>query len=433
MLTRRGFIKAGGLALFSAGLASAPTFLGRAVQAATAPPPYRRQKILVTIFQRGGMDGLMAVTPYTDKALAALRPKLLLPAPGSSEEQALLDLDGKFGLHPAFAPLMPLYKDGRLAIVHGAGNTFSTRSHLDAAHAWESGTPGNKGTASGWLNRALTETRDAKDSPFRAVSVTAEPPRTLFGNYPVFTLSDVKKFGLNVAGGDELAALTRSGFDALYQQSGNGQLQRVGAESFEAMRLLSEANLGSYRPAHGAAYAKDFHLGKDTKTSLSTSLRQVAQLIKANVGLQAAYVETAGFTWDTHRDQRAVDGPFYGIANDFAKSIAAFWTDLGALADDVILVTVTEFGRTVAQNETGGTDHGRGTCMFVLGHAVKGATVYGTIPDRLEREALEDRQDLPVTTDYRSVIAALARQQFGIQDDKQIFPDWTGDRLRLVS
>lgn len=433
MLTRRGFIKSGGLALFSAGLGGAPLFLSRAVQAATPPKSYGRQKVVVTIFQRGGMDGLMAVTPYTDRALAALRPKLMLPLPDSGRDQALLDLDGTFGLHPAFTPFAPLYKEGRLAVVHGVGNTFPTRSHLDAAQYWESGTPGNKGTPSGWLNRALAETHDAQDSPFRAVSITPDQPRTLYGNHPVLALTDVNEFGLKVAGDDGLAALAGSGFDALYQQSAHGLLRGTGADSVEAMRLLSASNLASYRPAKGAEYPKNFSLANgQMQKSLGESLRQIAQLIKANVGLQAAFAETTGFIWDTHVNEHAANGPFFAVASDFAQSVAAFWNDLGPLADDVVLVTMTEFGRTVVQNDTSGTDHGRATCMFVLGNAVSGGKVYGTLPDRLELEALEDRQDLPVTTDFRSVVAELTGKQFGIQDDKQIFPDWNGSRLPLT-
>ena len=430
MLNRRAFLKSSGLVLFSAGLSSTPLFLARAAQAAVVPQSaYQRQKIIVTIFQRGGMDGLGAVSPYTDKVLPTLRPKLMLPTPGSGKENALLELDGRFGLHPALSFFHEFYKEGRLAIVHGVGNTYSTRSHLDAAQYWESGTPGDKSTNSGWLNRALHQTSREKDSPLRAVSITAEQPRSFHGNYPSITLADIHKFV-----GQDINMAYKENMAMLYNQSQKELLQTTAKDSFEIMQMLSSENLASYQTAKGVDYPQAFKLTNgQTQPSLGDSLKQIAQLIKANVGLQVAFTEMPNFIWDTHVNEHAVNGPFFTAGNDFSRSISAFWKDLGPFADDVVLMTMTEFGRTVAQNDTNGTDHGRGTCMFVLGNNVKGGKVYGNIPDRLELDALEDKQDLPVSTDYRSVADTIIRRQLNVQDTKAIFSGWQGNGLSILS
>lgn len=410
MLTRRAFLKNGTLALYAAG--AAPLFLSRAAQAASTGP--QRRRTLVVLFQRGGMDGLMAVTPYTDSALLRLRPRLMLPLPGSGEPQARLDLDGRHGLHPSFAPLLPLYRAGELAIVHGAGAPDTTRSHLDATQWWESGTPGNRVRGDGWLNRTLAAA-PASDSPLRALALTAQRPRILYGAEPALAIADL---GMLQAAPDPLALQ--------YRASDRTLLRRLGSDAFETSRLLSPQNLASYAAA--ADYPAGSALGKD--------LRAVAQLVKAGAGLQLAFVESrpsADFkvSWDSHADAYAFPGGFSTIAADFAESVAAFWKDLGERREDVLLVTLTEFGRTVAENGGGGTDHGRGTCLFVLGTGLRGGEVHGRLPERFERDALEDRSDLPVTTDFRALLSGLLAQHLGIADAERVFPGWNGARLDL--
>ncbi|WP_456427253.1 DUF1501 domain-containing protein [Rhodocaloribacter sp.] len=416
MWTRRAFLKSGGLTVFAAGLGGCPTFLNRAALAAPPPGPFGRRKVLVTIFQRGAMDGLMAVTPFRDPHLAVLRPRLALPATG---EDALLDLDGAFAFHPAFAPLLPLFREGRLAVVHGVGSPNPTRSHFDAQDYMETGMPGNKSASSGWLNRAVgLMGHDA--TPFRAVALTPSLPRALYGDAPALAVANLRDFALSVPGPERLRAAAGQSLESLYAQTTGDLLGDTGREGFEAARMLESVRTSDYRPAHGAVYPA---------SPLGNSLRQIAQLIKADVGLEVAFAESSG--WDTHVAQGTTNGAFARRAEDLAAALAAFWTDLEAHHDDVTVMTMTEFGRTVHENGSGGTDHGRASCLFVLGNAVEGGRVHGVVPE-LDRDALEDGRDLPVTTDFRAVFAEVAGRHLGLTDDEALFPGWRGERLTLL-
>jgi uncharacterized protein (DUF1501 family) len=421
-MKRRMILKSGGLAMFAVSAGALPMFLGRAAQAAPEAAAFQRRKVLVTIFQRFGMDGLMAATPYADERLAKLRPSLMLPKPGSGSAHARLDLDGQFGLHPAFAPMLPMFRDGSLAIVHAVGSPHNTRSHSEAQLWWESGTPGDRRTTSGWLNRALGAAQESENLPLRAVSTTGERPRILYGDQATASISDLGNIALTLdAAPQGILASLRS----LYQKADNPELRTAGANSFEFARILEEAQAG-----RRSTYP--------TQSALGESLREIAHLIKANVGLQVAFAESrfAGpndkGSWDTHSNEAAVDGPFPIMANDLSKSLAAFWEDLGELRDDVMVVTLTDFGRNVVENAGIGTDHGRATAMFVLGHSVLGGRVHGSLPERFERDALEDQIDLPVTTDFRAVISTLTASQLGVQDDTSVFPNWDGNRLPIA-
>lgn len=421
MITRRTLLKAGGLTLVSAGFGGT-LFPVRAQHAPLSSVRQRRRKVLLSIFLRGGMDGLMAVTPFTDPMLVKLRPKLLLPPPDSAAERAMLRLDDTFALHPSLAPLLPFYNDGRLAIVHGVGSPDTTRSHFDAQEYMESGTPGNKGTRSGWLNRALALLESDEKAPFRAVAATPALPRALYGEQTALVIPHLQTFGLQVPGAKPVVEGARSGFESLYQHTSDALLKGTGAESFVATKMLAELDPTSYRPEHGAEYPLNSVLGD--------SLRQIAQLVKADLGLEIAFAESTD--WDTHTNQHASLGSFSGRAADLAQSLAAFYTDLGNHQDDVTVITMTEFGRTVAQNGSSGTDHGRASCLFVLGPRIKGGQVYGTVPP-LEPDALEDGRDLPVTTDFRAVFAEVAGKHLGITEDTPLFPGWQGQRLPLFT
>ena len=403
MWNRRAFLKAGALALMSFGWGGTPLFLTRAANAQTRSG---KRKTLVAVFQRGAMDGLMAVQPLDDPSLTRVRPQLLLP------RKELLELDGRFGLHPGLAPLAPLFSSRQLAVVHGVGSPDSTRSHFDAQDYMETGTPGRKGTSSGWLNRAAGMLGH-EATPFQAVAMTEALPRSLYGGQPSLAISSLDEFHLKAGGADQ-------SLEALYQNASQQVLQRRGGEAFEAMEILSRKHYDAYRPAAGADYPN---------SPLGSSLRQIAFLIKSDVGLEIAFAESNG--WDTHRGQGTGRGVFAQRAGDLALSLAAFWTDLGPAQSDVVLMTMTEFGRTVAQNGSGGTDHGRGSCMFVLGHEVAGGAVRGKVGS-LEPDALEDGRDLPVTTDFRAVFAGVASQHLGIAASAQLFPGWQGQNLALL-
>ena len=417
--SRRVFLKSSGLALVSIGVGAAnPMFLERAAAAATGPVGLSRRKVLVTIFQRGAMDGLAAVPPLADPAFEKLRPRLAMSGARSAGDGRLIDLDGRFGLHPALSPLERLWHEKRLSIVHAVGSPDSTRSHFDAQDFMESGTPGRKGTPSGWLNR-VAGLLGHEATPFRSVSMTSAVPRSLYGEQPAIAVARLSDFRLKVGGASRLLG-AKNGFEALYEQTSQDLLRRSGAETFAAIDLLSRANLDGYQPLSGVEYPSG---------SLARSLRQIAQLIKAEVGLEIAFAETGG--WDTHVRQGTARGSFAARAGELARSIGAFWSDLGTYQDDVVVLTMTEFGRTVAENGSGGTDHGHGSCLFVLGNSVDGGRVHGEVP-RLKTGNLHEGRDLPVTTDFRSVFAGVAGAHLGITDDSVIFPGWEGRRLSVL-
>ena len=420
MLDRRAFLKTGSVALLTLG--AGPTFLERAASASAASAPSSKRKVLVTIFQRGAMDGLAAVPPLGGrhgKQLKALRPRLFLDASRSAAGNAVRDLGVGFGLHPAFDPLMPLWKDGRLGIVHCMGSPHTTRSHFDAQDYMESGTPGRKGTADGWLNRVVGQLgHDA--TPFRAVSMTPALPRALYGDQSALAVTNLRDFKVDLPGGSPAAA--GEGFEALYEQTSQDLLHDTAADTFEAVDMLKKLDVRNYRPARGADYPRG---------PLGASLQQIAFLIKSDVGLEVAFAESGG--WDTHVQQGVITGAFARRGRDLAQAIAAFWHDLGTHRDRVTLMTMTEFGRTAAENGTGGTDHGHGSCLFMLGNDVDGGKVHGDFPG-LDRDQLYEGRDLPATTDFRSIFSEVAGKTFGIQneDDSLLFPGWTGKRLPLI-
>ncbi len=412
MWNRRVFLKAGGMSLVSFGLG--PSFLSRAALAATPGGSPARRKVLVTIFQRGAMDGLAAVPLLDEGALRRLRPRLAMSAARSTGAETLLDLDGRFGLHPAFSPLLPFYRDGRLAVVHAVGSPDSTRSHFDAQDYMETGTPGRKGTPSGWLNRVVGELGH-EGTPFRAVALTPTLPRSLYGPEPAVAVTNLADFKVGLRGGGKAAAgVAGSGFEALYRQTSEELLATTGGETFDAIQLLSEKQVASYRPASGVDYPPG---------PLANALRQIAMLIKADVGLEVAFAETGG--WDTHVQQGTAQGSFARRATELARAVSAFWTDLGAHRDDVVVMTMTEFGRTVAENGSGGTDHGHGSCLFLLGPGVAGGKVHGRL-ESLDRDALFEGRDLPVTTDFRAVFAEVSQRHLGVAPGAELFPGWAG-------
>jgi uncharacterized protein (DUF1501 family) len=420
MTTRRGFLKSGGLALFGIGVGGVPTFIARAANSQKIIHPYKRNKILVCIFQRGAMDGLMAVTPFTDPYLKAARPTLFMTAAKGDANGQLIDLDGRFGLHPSMAVFEPLFREKRLAIVHGIGSPNNTRSHFDAQDYMESGTPFNKGTASGWLNRAVGLLgHDA--TPFRAVSLTSSMPRSFYGDNPSVAISNLQDFAIQMRGNPMGSNVAAKSFEDLYDQTSSSLLNKTGKESFDAIKMLQKTAIKNYKPANNVVYPT---------SALGNSLKQIAQLIKMDVGLEVAFAESGG--WDTHFNQGAMTGIFARNVMDLSNCITAFWNDLSACQDDVTVMTMTEFGRTVKQNGTAGTDHGRASCNFILGNDVGGGKVHGLV-NPLAVENLEDGRDLAVTTDFRAVFSEVADKHLRINNDKALFPDWKGEKIGVMA
>ena len=397
---RRFFLRNGALAI--AGTAAIPSFLVRSVMAEAASTPGRR---LVVVFQRGAADGLNVVVPYREKNYYAMRPGIAIP------ENQVLDLDGFFGLHPSLAPFKPLYDQGNLAVVHAAGSPDMSRSHFDAQDYMESGTPGVKSTDDGWLNRALQaeDLRHRQEhTAFRALALGSQVPRTLAGKIPAIALSNVNSFVVGNRG--PAPSVAANAFEAMYGDSGDHILHVTGDETFEAVKMLRDANPAQYKPAAGVDYPTS-EFGKN--------MMQIAQLFKANLGVEAAFTDVGG--WDTHQNQGGVNGQLADRLRDFSSSISAFWRDLGDSAENVTLVSMSEFGRTARQNGTGGTDHGHANAMFVLGGNVKGGKVYGRWPG-LANEQLNEGRDLTVTTDFRQVLGEAVTKTLGASNLEMVFP-----------
>jgi uncharacterized protein (DUF1501 family) len=425
MQSRRAFLKSSGaMALFATGLGGVPTFIAQAANSSKFVGPYKKKKILVCIFQRGAMDGLMAVTPFTDKYLREARPTLFLDAAKGGNTKPLIDLDGRFGLHPSLEAFTPLFNEKRLAIVHGVGSPNNSRSHFDAQDYMESGTPFRKGTPSGWLNRAVGlmghDTAHGGDTPFKAVSLTSSLPRSFYGDNAAMAISNLQDFALQMKGNPMAGNMVAKSFEDLYDQTSSSLLNKTGKESFDAVKMLNNADVKNYKPSNGAVYPNG---------GIGNSLKQIAQLIKMDVGLEIAFAESGG--WDTHYNQGSDNGVFSRTINSLANSIAAFWKDMEAYQDEIDVMTMTEFGRTVKQNGTAGTDHGRGSCMFILGNDVNGGLIHGTVPT-LAPENLEDGRDVPVTTDFRSVFSEVADKHLKLNNDSVLFPDWTGKKLGVM-
>ncbi|MCD0489761.1 DUF1501 domain-containing protein [Pedobacter sp. MC2016-14] len=420
MTSRRGFVKAGALALFGIGLGGIPSFVLEAAASVQSRALFKRKKVLICIFQRGAMDGLMAVTPFNDPYLKAARPGLFMSAAKSGLTKPLIDLDGNYGLHPSMSAFEPLFRDKRLAIVHGMGSPNPTRSHFDAQDYMESGTPFRKGTASGWLNRAVGLLGHDAATPFQGVSLTSSLPRSFYGENAAVAISNIQDFNIQMRGNPMGANMAAKSFEDLYDQTSSNLLKETGKESFEAVNMLKKIDVKNYKPANNAVYPN---------SSLGNSLKQIAQLIKMDVGMEVAFAESGG--WDTHVNQGTETGIFARNVNDLSESMVAFWTDMGTLQDDVTLMSMTEFGRTVHQNGTGGTDHGRASCNFILGNTVNGGLVHGKM-DPLAKENLEDGRDLKVTTDFRSIFSEVADKHLSINNNNVIFPDWKGDIIGVM-
>src|ERR1051326_5950645 len=398
-LTRRVFLRNGALAVV--GTAAIPAFLARAATGAVEKDAGTRR--LVVIFQRGAADGLNIVVPHGERAYYSMRPSIYIP------RNAVIDLDGFFGLHPSLSPFEPIWKQQHLAIVHATGSPDPTRSHFDAQDFMESGTPGVKATDDGWLNRTLNDLPGPTDpSPFRAIALGPSLPRILSGHEPAVAVNNVNDFG--VGGRNPNASPIANTFESMYAQSVDSVLHGTGQETFEAVKMLKTADPAKYTPAPGANYPRG---------RFGDSVRQLAQLIKANLGVQVAFADISG--WDHHVNEGSTQGQIANVLRAFSQSLAAFWVDLGHLAEATVVVTMSEFGRTVRENGNRGTDHGHANVMFVMGGPVKGGKVYGKWPG-LDQSQLYEGRDLAVTTDFRQVLGEAVSSHLGNKNLAQVFP-----------
>jgi uncharacterized protein (DUF1501 family) len=410
-MNRRFFLKSGGIALASIGVSlSTPSFLQRAVLAqARERITGGRRKTLIAIFQRGAVDGLNMVVPHGEHSYYDLRPTIAIPKPQSGNSEVVIDLDGFFGLHPSLTPFKSLWDSKRLAIVHAAGSPDNTRSHFDAQDYMESATPGVKSTNDGWLNRYLQSKADPNRSLFRAVSMTQTMPRVLQGRAPALAISKLADFTIRAG---QSSASVQGGFEAIYDQTANDVLGGTGKETFEAINYLKRVKPVQYKPDNGAQYPR---------TPFGNSLLQIGQLIKAAVGLEIAFTDIGG--WDTHVNEGNSRGQLSNLLQQFSAGISALYTDLGKRMDDVVVLTMSEFGRTVRENGNRGTDHGHANAMFVLGNSVRGGKVYGPWPG-LRSDQLYEGRDLALTTDFRDVFGEIASRHLGTSGLQAVFPGY---------
>ena len=409
-ISRRIFLRDSAIAMV--GVGTSPLWLERAALAVNSTAATgQRKKVLVAIFQRGAADGLNIVVPHGEQRYYDLRPTISVPRPaaGIAKEDSVIDLDGMFGLHPSLAPLKPLWDKQQLAIVHAAGSPDPTRSHFDAQDYMESGTPGIKATNDGWLKRALPPA-DAKPSPVRAVSLGPTLPRAMRGRNDAVAVENLNSFNVR-------DAATAKSLEAMYAGTGDQVLNGTGRATFEAVALLQSLQKTPYQPAAGAQYPAG---------RFGESLRQIAQMIKADVGVEVAFADLGG--WDHHVQEvgpKASVGQLANRLTEFGGSLAAFYQDLGDRMEDVVVVTMSEFGRAAKENGDRGTDHGHANAMFVMGGPVQGGKVYGQWPG-LAPEQLYENRDLALTTDFRDILSEAVYSHLGNQQIAKVFPGYQG-------
>jgi len=403
--SRRYFLKQGGVAMV--GMSVMPAFLQRAV--AATPMPNKKQ--LVVLFQRGAADGLNIVVPFAEPNYYRLRPSIAIPQPkrGASPGETAIDLDGYFGLHPSLVPLELLFHKNQLAIVHAAGSPDPTRSHFDAQDFMESGTPGVKATDDGWLDRALQTMPEENASPFRAVAMGPNLPRMLRGSTGAIALPDLKQFKVMPPSG-QMANVAEGGFEAMYSQTVDHALHGTGTETFEAIDMLKKIDASKFPPENGAQYPT---------SRLGQSLQQIGVLLKAKIGVEVLFVDCGG--WDNHVNEGGAQGQLSNLLKDLGQGLASFHQDMGDRMQDVVVVTMSEFGRTAKENGNRGTDHGHANCMFVMGGDVKGGQVYGKWPGLADHQLNEGR-DLALTTDFRTVVSEILAKHIGVKDLAPVFP-----------
>jgi len=377
--------------------------VSRNAWAATADTPTRQKLIVVML--RGAVDGMNVVAPVGDPNYARLRPTIGLAAAG--QEGGVLDLDGYFGMHPALAPLLPLWQQKKLAFVHASGSPDITRSHFDAQDYMESATPGRKSTPDGWMNR-LVGMLPGEPTPTRALSIGPLMPRILSGPAPAVNLP-------NGAAGTRADVLDRpavgSAFDQMY--AGHERFGRAYQDGRSAHRDVVQASMSQEMQAadNGAPLPNGF----------PDDAARLAAMMRGNPKIQMAFVALGG--WDTHARQGAATGQLAGRLAPLALGLATLAERLGPLFADTTVVVMSEFGRTARENGNGGTDHGHGNAMWVLGGPVAGGKVYGDWKG-VGDAALNEGRDLPVTTDFRAVLAQVAERHLRLPDKQlaQLFP-----------
>ena len=404
LISRRQLLLGGAITVASYGLG--PRFLFRPARA-----QHTAKRVLVAIFQRGAVDGLNMVVPYAEPRYYDSRSSIAIPPPNTGDGGGI-DLDGQFALHPAMGELMPFFNARELALVHACGSPDPTRSHFDAQDYMETGFPGVKNATDGWLNRHLLVTSPGASSVFRAVALGGALPRALAGGADVLAVASLDQLSL---GSGQTGVVAQAAIDRMY----GSRTDLLGGAVQDALGALGRLDPGAYQPRNGAEYPT---------APLGAQLREIAQVIRADVGLEVAFLDVGG--WDTHSLQGGSNGQLAALLGEFVDGLVAFRTDLGDEFEDVCVLTMSEFGRTLKENGAGGTDHGRGTAMLVLGGTVAGGAVYGDWPG-LEDDALFEGRDLAVTTDFRTLFAEVIDRHLGNPNIDGVFPGFAYDSSSL--
>ena len=404
-LSRREFMARG---TATAVALSVPAWLPRVTYAQSASS----SDVLISIFLRGGADGLSLVPPFGDPSYYALRPTLAIPPPGSAANPAL-NLDGFFGLPPAMAALLPVYQGGQLLIVHASGSTDPSRSHFDAQFFMEIGKPGDMNVVTGWLGRHLASRPPVKvDAALRGIGFNYGLPQTLVGAPDTLPIPDPANFGLS---GSSSTRTQRLAWLGTAYQTERDPLRTAALNTQRTITTLSTLNINGYVPAGGAVYPGG---------SFGTALRSTAALIRADMGVEAVQIDLGG--WDTHSQQGPINGGMAVNMQQFAQAIAAFYVDMvyANKINNVTLVATSEFGRVARENASQGTDHGHGNAMFVMGGQVRGGRVLTQWPGLADGQ-LYQNQDLQVTIDYRDILAETVLRRLGNTNLDLVFPGYT--------
>jgi uncharacterized protein (DUF1501 family) len=374
--------------------------LGRSAWAATLADPAPTQRKLIVVMLRGAVDGLNVVAPIADKEYAALRPTIALAGPGA--EGGAHDLDGYFGLHPALSPLMPLWQQKKLAFVHASGSPDASRSHFDAQDYMESATPGVKSTQDGWMNRLLSQL-PGESTPTRAMSIGPVMPRILAGQAAAINLANGPAALKNPVLERPVLA---SAFDQLYMGH-----DRFGQAYMEGREAHKEVRAAAANPMMAEMQAADG--GAPLPNGFPDDAARVATLMRNDPNIQLAFFALGG--WDTHAGQGAGTGQLANRLAPLGQGLSVLAQRLGPMFDDTVIVVMSEFGRTARENGNKGTDHGHGNVMWLLGGKVNGGKVHGDWRG-LASAQLNEGRDLPVTTDFRRVLAQVGERHLRLSD-----------------
>ncbi len=415
-ITRRHFLQLGAATAIAGGFSPLRSL---------AATPVRKDRTLVAVFLRGGIDGLNFVVPHGDKNYYQHRQSLAIPRPSGADDSAI-DLDGFFGLHPAAAALRPMFKDGTATALQAVGYAENTRSHFEEQDTWETGVVGNSLSSDGWLNRHLASSTG--HGTIRAVAIGGNLPRMLRGRAPAYAIRGVADLAMPATQAD--AAVLRAALETAYCTKPDPahaattaeMLAKTAAATLEGTRQLEAIAKGDYQPAHGATYPK---------SGIARQFMEAARLIKAGVGTEVIQIDYGG--WDTHNNQGGATGGFANRLRDLCEAMAAFSKDLGDGMRDVLVLTLSDFGRTVRENGTRGTDHGWANCMIALGGtlAKPPKPVLGEWPG-LEVEQLQQRRDLRHTTDFRDVLAEAVSKHLGNRHIDAVIPKHSHQPVGLL-